>query len=138
LQTGMSDKTMARFRTREIGLEAGAKGQSSVHDNARTPLYMLFGVTGIVLLIACANIANLLLVRGAGRSMEMGVRLALGGARRHLMLQLLTEAVVLAFMGGIASLLVAKWTLGLIASLLPPDAAGSLTFELQPSVLAFA
>lgn len=138
LQTGMSDKTMARFKAKEVLLEAGARGQSQVHREARTPLIMLFSVTGIVLLIACANIANLLLARGANRATEMGVRLALGAGRRALMVQLLTESVILALMGGLAGLLVARWTLHLISALLPPDAISSLQFELQPSVLVFS
>jgi putative ABC transport system permease protein len=138
LQTGMSDKTMARFRAKEITVAPGQRGQSSLHREARTPLLLLFGVTGIVLLIACANIANLLLARGANRAMEMGVRLALGAGRRQLMVQLLTESVVLALMGGLAGLLVARWTLQAIAALLPPEATTALHFELQPSVLGFA
>ena len=137
LQEGMSDKTLARFKAKEITLEPGQKGQSSMHQEAKTPLLLLFGVTAIVLLIACANIANLLLARGANRAMEMGVRLALGAGRRQLMVQLLTESVMLALMGGLAGLLVARWTLHVIAALLPPEAAMSLKFELQPSVLAF-
>jgi predicted permease len=112
-------------------------GQSSIHKEARTPLFMLFGITAIVLIIACANIANLLLARGAGRAMEMGVRLALGASRRQLLAQLLTESVLLALMGGVASLIVAQWTLSLISSLLPPEAIATLRFELQPPVLLF-
>jgi predicted permease len=138
LQEGMSQPTLARFKARELTVEPGARGQSSVHRQARTPLIMLLSVTGVVLLIACANIANLLLARGAGRAMEMGVRLALGATRSQLLAQLLTESVLLALMGGVASLIVAKWTLGLIASLLPPDATTTLRFELQPPVLLFA
>jgi ABC-type antimicrobial peptide transport system permease subunit len=121
----------------EIGVAAGPMGQSSIHKEARTPLLMLFGITAIVLIIACANIANLLLARGAGRAMEMGFRLALGSTRRQLLLQLLTESVLLAFMGGIASLIIAQWTLSLIASLLPPEAIATLRFELQPPVILF-
>jgi putative ABC transport system permease protein len=138
LQEGMSEQTLARFKARELRVEPGARGQSSVHREAKTPLLMLFGVTAIVLLIACANIANLLLARGAGRAMEMGVRLALGAGRHHLVVQLLTESVLLALMGGAASLLVARWTLAIIASLLPSDAATTLQFALQPSVVWFA
>ena len=138
LQTGMSDKTMARFRSKEVTVQPGQRGQSSMHREARTPLLLLFGVTAIVLLIACANIANLLLARGANRAMEMGVRLALGAGRRQLMVQLLTESVVLALMGGLAGLLVARWTLHAIAALLPPDASTTLRFELQPAVLGFS
>ncbi|MFI5235926.1 MAG: ABC transporter permease, partial [Gemmatimonadales bacterium] len=138
LQKGMSEQRLVQFRAKKIVAEPGRVGQSSVHREARTPLLMLFGVTAIVLLIACANIANLLLARGASRAGEMGVRLALGASRAQLLVQLLTESVLLALMGGLASLLVAQWTLGLIASLLPPEVTSTISFELQPAVLAFA
>ncbi|HEX3158006.1 MAG TPA: ABC transporter permease [Gemmatimonadaceae bacterium] len=138
LQEGMSEQRMAEFRTRQITMEPGQRGQSSVHGQARTPLALLFAITGIVLLIACANIANLLLARGAGRSMEMAVRLSLGASRRQVLVQLLTESVLLAVLGGIASLLVAHWTLALIGSLLPPDASTTLQLEVRPSVMLFA
>jgi predicted permease len=138
LQKGMSDATLAQFRVKKIGVEPGARGQSSLHANAKTPLLMLFSVTGIVLLIACANIANLLLVRGAGRATEMGVRLALGASRRQLIMQLLVESVLVASLGGLASLLVAKWTLAGMASLLPVEGNAGLAYTLQPAVLFFA
>jgi predicted permease len=138
LQKGMSDQTMARFRARELVLEPGQRGQSQVHEQARTPLVLLFSITGIVLLIACANIANLLLARGAGRATEMAVRLSLGASRRQLLTQLLTESCVLAALGGVAGLVFARMTLSFISSLLPPEASQSLQFELQPNVMAFA
>ena len=138
LQKEMSDKTMEAFKKKQVLLEPGMRGQSSMHKEARTPIMLLFSVTGVVLLIACANIANLLLARGAGRATEMGVRLALGATRRHLMVQLLTESVLLALVGGAASLLVARWTLGVILALLPPDAVQSMTFSVSGSVIAFS
>jgi putative ABC transport system permease protein len=138
LQKGMSDPTMVRFRAKQIGVNDGRRGQSSVSKEAGTPLAMLFAITGIVLLIACANIANLLLARAAGRQMEMAVRLSLGATRRQLLTQLLTESVLLALMGGAAGLLVARWTLGAIFALLPPDAAASLHFDLHTSALWFS
>ena len=138
LQKGMSDQTMAKFRAKTIGVEPGYRGQSSIHREAKTPLLFLLTVTGIVLLIACANIANLLLARGAGRATEMAIRLSLGASRRQLLVQLLTESCVLAVLGGIAGLVVARWTMALIASLLPPDATNTLEFALQGRVVLFA
>ena len=138
LQKGMSDQTMTRFRAKTIGVEPGYRGQSSIHRQAKTPLLFLLTVTGIVLLIACANIANLLLARGAGRATEMAVRLSLGANRRQLLTQLLTESCVLAILGGVAGLVVARWTMALVASLLPPDASNTLEFGLHGRVVLFA
>ena len=101
LQKEMSDKTMESFKNKKLLLKPGARGQSSIHREAKTPIILLFSVTGVVLLIACANIANLLLARGAGRATEMGVRLALGATRGKLVAQLLTESVMLALAGGL-------------------------------------
>jgi predicted permease len=134
----MSEQTMARFRARQVMVDAGARGQSGIHQEARSPLNLLLGVTGIVLLIACANIANLLLARGAARAGEMSVRLSIGASRWQLITQLLTEACVLAAFGGIAGLLVARWTLDLMASLLPSDAAQTISFDLDRAALLFA
>ncbi|HEX7090132.1 MAG TPA: ABC transporter permease [Longimicrobiales bacterium] len=136
LNRGMSEQTMARFLAREVTVEEGWRGQSSLHDEVRTPTLLLFATTIIVLLIACANIANLLLARGAGRSMEMAVRLSLGAGRARVVRQLLTESLVLAVLGGAASLLVARLTLTGIASIMP-DAATALNLELRPGVVLF-
>ncbi len=138
LQLGMSEQTLARFREKEVTLEPGARGQSSVNAEARTPMILLLGITGVVLLIACANIANLLLARAASRSMEMAVRLSLGATRLQVVTQLLTEACMLALMGGVASLVVARWTLAAVASILPPEEISTLHFQLDLKVTLFA
>jgi predicted permease len=138
LQKGMSDQTMTRFKAKTVGIEEGWRGQSGVHAEARTPLLILFGVTGLVLLIACANIANLLLARAASRAGEMAVRLSLGATRRQLVMQLLGESCLLALLGGVAGILVARWTLDLIVSLLPDDAAATLPLTISLPVFVFA
>ena len=138
LQKGMSDQTMARFKTKQITTQPGHRGQSSFDEDARAPLTILLVVTGTVLLIACSNIANLLLVRGAGRSAEMAVRLSIGANRRQLITQLLTESIMLAAFGAIAGLFVAKWTLDLIASFIPAEGRSMVAFSLSPTMLIFA
>jgi putative ABC transport system permease protein len=138
LQQGMSEQTMARFRAKKIALAPGYRGQSSVHEEASTPLLLLFSVTGVVLLIACANIANLLLVRGAGRAGEMAVRLSIGANRRQLIGQLLLESLVLAVLGGAAGIVVSGWTLDAMALGFPADATGLIDFRIDRAAVLFS
>ena len=138
LQQNMSDATMAKFRAKPVLVEPGGMGQSSVRQGAKTPLYLLLAVTGFVLLIACANIANLLLARSAARATEMAVRLSLGAGRSRLIGQLLVESLLLAAFGGLAGLVVAHWTLALIMGLLPAQVAGTMNFVVSPRAMAFA
>ncbi|MGH7582044.1 MAG: ABC transporter permease, partial [Gemmatimonadales bacterium] len=92
LQQGMSDKTMEKFLAKRVELKPGARGQSEISQQAKTPLTLPMAVTIFVLLITCANIANLLLARGAARAGEMAVRLSIGGSRAQLVGQLLVES----------------------------------------------
>ena len=137
LQREMSEATMTRFKAKRMVVEPGYRGQSSTHREAATPLGLLLGITGVVLLIACANIANLLLARGANRATEMGVRLALGAGRRQLIRQLLVEALLLAVLGGVVSLVLAAWTLKGIGAMLPPEAQSSMQLRIECPVLVF-
>ncbi|MEM7416171.1 MAG: ABC transporter permease [Gemmatimonadota bacterium] len=138
LQGSMTEQTMERFRNKRVILEAGEQGQSSIHDEARTPLNLLLGITAVVLLIACANIAKLLLARGANRAQEMAIRGSLGASRRQMLTQLLMESVLLAVLGGLASLVVARWTLQAIGASLPPEATASIELALSPQMILFA
>ncbi len=137
LQTGMSPQNVTKFRARQITLSDGRRGQSTTRQDVRMPLILLFSITAIVLIIACANIANLLLARAASRSMEMAVRLSLGAGRRQLISQLLTESVLLAVIGGAASLVVAHWTLDGISAMLPASAGIGNGFAMSGTALAF-
>jgi predicted permease len=138
LQTGLSDQTMQRFRTKPLTLEPGERGQSDVRSEARAPLLLLLGVTALVLVTACANIANLLLARAANRSVEMAVRLSIGASRRQVLGQLLVESCTLALAGGLAGLVVSKWTLSGVAALLPPQAVAVIPAETDGAVLLYA
>src|SRR5438093_396246 len=138
LQKGMSAQTLTRFKAKPLLVEPGSRGQSSVSREAKAPLTLLLSVTAFVLLIACANIANLLLARGAARAGEMAVRLSIGAGRWQLVRQLLGESCLLALLGGVAGLVVAKWTLNLMAAILPREATDTVTFEIDPIVMLFA
>lgn len=103
----------------------------------RGTLWMLFGAVGFVLLIACVNVANLLLVRGEARTRELSLRRALGAGGRRLVRQLLTEALVLALAGGTAGLLVAVGLLHVIVAGSPPDVPQIAAVHLDGTVLTF-
>ena len=121
-----------------IVLTPGGAGILHLQDNA-TPLYLLMWISGLVLLIACANVANLVLVRGMARKTEMSVRAALGAMRGRLIRQLLTESLLLAGLGGIAGLGVAYAGTRVLLTLAFPGAQ-NLPIHAEPSltVIGFA
>jgi predicted permease len=138
LQRKMRDSIMKRFLARQVVITPGSRGQSDMEDEARPAMFMLFAITGLVLLIACANIANLLVARATSRELEMAVRLSLGATRGRLLVQLLTETLTLAFLGGLVSLFFASWTLKGVVALLPPQMSENLMLGMNWAAVGFA
>ena len=127
-----------RARASHIQLEPGSQGFAHLRQDMERPLLLLFGVTGIVLLVACANLANLLLARNAKRKQEIAVRLAIGAGRARLVRQWLTESLLLSILGGLAGLLIAFWAKTALRGFLPADSSANLQAPMDARVLGFA
>ena len=132
-------KARQEFLDRKLILDPGSKGRPILQRDAKEPLQALMGMVGLVLLIACANLASLLVARGEARQREIALRLTLGAGRWRLVRQLVAESLVLALAGGLAGVLLASWTLSLIIRAVPENiGASGLTSQLDYRVLIFA
>ena len=139
LSEGFSASFKERFVSKHLFLKPGQKGRSDLRAQFSTPILVLMGMVGLVLLIACANVANLLLARGAARQKEVAIRLALGASRGAIIRQRLIESLLLAGGGAGLGLLIAWWTGDVLLKTLPFEgAARTLSAAPDARVIAFA
>src|SRR5580765_1005028 len=137
--SGVSQRFHDAFLSKHLFLRPGQRGRSDLRQQFTTPILVLMGMVGLVLLIACANVANLLLARGAARQKEVAIRLALGATRGAIVRQRLVESVVLSGAGALLGLAIAWWTGTVLLRMLPNDGSvQTLSAVPDARVVAFA
>src|SRR5262249_29785915 len=136
--TAMDPSDQKTLQQSKVLVVPGARGFSGLREDFFVPLMVLMGIVGLVLVIACVNVANLLLARAIARRKEVAIRLAIGATHRRLIRQLLTESLLLSVAGGLAGLLLANWgTTVLLRLALGPTASSGLVVGPDARVLTF-
>ena len=136
--TGYDTRSMEAWRKFRLTAEAAGNGVSRLREDYETSLWLLLGITGLILLIACANLANLLLARAAAREREIAVRLAIGASRARLISQMLTESLMMAASGAvIGTILAGLLSRGLLRLLSAGPESFQLDLGVDWTVLAF-
>jgi predicted permease len=139
LSPGISDQQRRRVLSTRVTLNPATKGLFGLGRIYQQSLPLLLAAAGLVLLIACVNLATLLLAKAAGRQREIAVRLSLGAGRGRILRQLFTESLLLAVLGGVLSLPVSVWAAEAVASFVPPQGQWRLAIPVAPDwrVLGF-
>ncbi len=139
IKSGWNEKKRAQFLDKKIYLSSGARGRTVMQRNSGAQIITLFVMVALVLLIACTNVANLLLARGASRQREFAIRTAMGASRSRMIWQLLIESLLCAFGGGAMGILLGTWLMRILTPIVVENAGvHGLSDKLDPAVLAFA
>jgi predicted permease len=136
---GWDPQKRQKFLDKKVLLVPGAKGRTTLQSDSGQPLIALFVMVALVLLIACTNVANLLLAQGAARQRELAIRAAMGASRGRMIQQLLAESLLCALAGGAAGLLIGAWLMNLLTPIVASNlSVKGLSASLDQGVLGFA